>query len=162
MEILNHLLFIDQYIRKNRSVPSELVKKYTEANTELLDLFLTENESILETVDQQSKAGLIAMVAHSKNVAFQKKILKIIKDKYFDIVPKSTLAILEDKILVKETGKQKFGTQFNMEEKSGKKVAVPVPLENEEQVNQYREEYGLESVEDYYSKINEKFESLFY
>jgi hypothetical protein len=85
-----------------------------------------------------------------------------ILEEYIDVIKnaikKGELAIdsyayIEDKILLKKTGFQKYGTQFNIEKDS----IIMAPLADPEKVNYYRVNLGLNVLEDYIKGVRESF-----
>jgi hypothetical protein len=91
------------------------------------------------------------LVQHAdKDHAFQKKCLDLIKDAAAkDEVSKTDLAYLTDRVLVAESKKQLYGTQFK--EINGK--LEPSPIEDEENVDRRRKEVGLPTMAEYRKQI---------
>ncbi len=63
-------------------------------------------------------------------------------------LPKSCIALLEDRINISENNKQKFGTQ--LKEINGK--YIPFEVLNIDSLNNYRKQVGLDSIEIYWEK----------
>jgi hypothetical protein len=85
------------------------------------------------------------LVQHADHdVAFQRHCLELMKALPESEVEKRNIAYLEDRVLLKETGFQTYGTQFNQIE--GKHV--PQPIQDPERVNQRRKKMGLDTLEE--------------
>jgi hypothetical protein len=90
-----------------------------------------------------SAAWLLAQHA-DHDPKFQRQCLTLMKGQSKDDVPRHDIAYLEDRVLLNEGKKQKFGTQFCYPK--GWKV-IPRPLANRRLLAKRRKEMGLESFE---------------
>lgn len=82
----------------------------------------------------------------------QKSILKKIEKSVIDgEIEASKYAYLEDKIMLEESGFQKYGTQYIID----KDNVVTYPLLDSNKVDIYREEVGLNTLNEYISYIKE-------
>jgi hypothetical protein len=95
---------------------------------------------------------LFAVIQHA-DLATQKHYLPVmhqaVKDK--KLAP-DNLALLEDRIAVKEGRKQIYGSQLRTDHETGKLSFQPI--EDEKNVNKRRAEVGLEPMEEYAKKFN--------
>lgn len=95
-------------------------------------------------------AFLIAQ--HSVDIEFKKKYLELLIKANTNKQYSSKIAYLEDRINVLEDKPQKYGTQFRYD--SELKKLVPQKLQNEEEVDLYRKEAGLSTLEEYSKLMN--------
>ncbi|PKL37398.1 MAG: hypothetical protein CVV41_22850 [Candidatus Riflebacteria bacterium HGW-Riflebacteria-1] len=113
-------------------------------------------EKILEEIGWPRKsdfgslgpAEAIFLVIQHSDLDFQKKYYKLLKlAAESGDLSKSSFAIFEDRILVREGKNQKYGSQLKIDQNTGKYSFYPI--EDEENVNKRRSEVGLESLDEY-------------
>ncbi len=95
-------------------------------------------------VGRKAAQGAWLLVQHAdRDVAFQKQMLVLIEAaaKKKDVAP-ANVAYLADRIATAEKRKQVYGTQFGPD-------LVPMPIEDEAQVDERRQSLGLDSMADY-------------
>ncbi|KKS07127.1 hypothetical protein A3K01_01575 [candidate division WWE3 bacterium RIFOXYD1_FULL_43_17] len=90
------------------------------------------------------------LVQHSRDLEFQKSYLELLKQNEKDINP-ANIAYLEDRVLMYENKPQIFGTQFVLNQKTGK--MEPYTISDPENVNERRSKYGMETVEEHLKKF---------
>lgn len=93
-----------------------------------------------------SNAAWLLVQHADKDIEFQKKCLSLMKNNKNDI-ELAHIAYLEDRILVKETGEQLYGTQLKGEK--------PFPIVNEKEVDRRREEFGMNSLKSYIQSLQD-------
>ena len=81
-----------------------------------------------------------------KETAFQRLCLEAMKNLSEDEIEKADLALLEDRVRIKEGKPQLYGTQFSVSE-DGK--FEPEPIEDENNLDKRRKEMGLEPFLEY-------------
>jgi hypothetical protein len=126
-------------------------------NSEFLrELTLKSGWPTISSVGQQAanRAWLLAQHA-DHDPAFQLKALRLMEPLAAKgEVSKSNYAYLYDRIMLKLTGKQRFGTQFMGCEGDEHKLR---PLEDEKQLDKLRAEYELEPIAEYRKGMKEAF-----
>ena len=85
---------------------------------------------------------IILVIHQDKNVSFQELFLKEAKKEKADL-RLSTLAHLEDRVLVNKGMKQIYGSQVNSN------TLKPYPIKDEKNVDKLRAEVGLEPLDKY-------------
>jgi len=134
---------IDQQLRsENRETAStdEENTTYLKELVEGLGRWPTADEL---TADQLACTWLL--VQHSPDLAFQQSSLPLLEG----LVEASSLALLQDRILVREGKPQRYGTQFQTRE------GVMRPLPMEPGVDEPREEIGLDPMKLYARQLGE-------
>ncbi|WP_395053140.1 DUF6624 domain-containing protein [Flavobacterium sp.] len=105
-----------------------------------------------DKIGQQANSTLFLVIQHS-DLAIQQKYLPMMKE----AVKKgnadaSSLALLEDRIALREGRKQIYGSQIGTNLKTNTQYVLP--LEDPDNVNKRREEVGLDSIEEYIKNWN--------
>ncbi len=94
------------------------------------------------------------LVQHSDHdPAFQRQCLELMKALPENEVERRHIAYLEDRVLLKETGFQTYGTQFD--QKDGKHI--PRPIKDPENVDERRNKMSLGTLEEGIRKMHEKY-----
>lgn len=144
----------DQSTRKRLAATGELFDGY---NAEMEAVHLDNARRLEELIDEHGWLGISKVgedgadaawliVQHAISLPkFCKKVLKMLleAEKTGDVPPRYA-AYLADRIALFEDRPQKYGTQADWNEKGEMEVC---PLENEEKVDEYRAEVGLEPLE---------------
>jgi len=102
--------------------------------------------------DGASAAWLLVQHADA-DLAFQKECLKLMEAAPRGEVEGQHIAYLTDRILVAEKKKQRFGTQLDAHFK-------PLPLEDQDQVDQRRAEVGLPPLAEYLKQAEEAYRKM--
>lgn len=111
----------------------------------------------ISKVGKSASNGSWLLVQHADHdLQFQKfclQLLKNIEKDYPHEISLEQIAFLEDRIMVSELGKQRFGTQCRTLNNGS---IAAWPIEDEEHVNTRRKQYGLEPLEQYIAYMNKK------
>ncbi|HEY4482427.1 MAG TPA: DUF6624 domain-containing protein [Candidatus Brocadiaceae bacterium] len=101
----------------------------------------------VDVVSWNGNSALFLVIQHA-DLKTQEKYLPMIRDAVKKgIQDGSSLAMLEDRVALRQGKKQVYGTQIHRDEKTGK-FFIP-PIEDEPSVNKRRDSVGLEPLEDY-------------
>lgn len=142
---------MDQDLRYNNKLDTKLDK----INAEKLKKILSNvGWPKISQFGKKVSNGTWLLVQHSDHdLGFQKKCLRLIKEatkeKEIDI---KLLPLLEDRVLVNQGKKQKYGTQFFKDKKTGE--LKPKPIKNKNLVDVLRKSVGLEPLDIYSKKLN--------
>jgi len=101
--------------------------------------------------EEASKAAWLIAQHSDHDIIFQKKCLKLMKESIKNTNP-VLIAYLEDRILVKESGKQKYGTQFYLEKGKWR----PYPIRFIKTLDKRRESLGMSTFNEYLKIMNKK------
>jgi hypothetical protein len=108
-------------------------------------------------VGEDGTQAAFLIVQHSPAVQFQKKCLALLEaavsQNEADI---TSLAYLTDRVRLSNGKPQVYGTQ-GQHEPDG--VIVPLPIENEEHVDERRKAIGLEPIAEYFKSMNESYKT---
>jgi hypothetical protein len=106
----------------------------------------------IKDVGEEAAMASYLVVMHS-NDGLQKKYLPAIKQCYEENeLSWQRYAAIYDRALYNENKPQKYGTHTRYNERTGKEELCP--LENEEKVNEWRKEIGLQPIEEYLKQFN--------
>ena len=133
--------------------------RYTDSiNLKIVQQIIEEHGWLgVETVGTIGNVALFMVIQHS-GIEIQKRYFPLMeKAAKEDKLEKSHLALLEDRIRMKEGKKQIYGSQLKWNEK--KKINEFYPIEDEKNVNIRRQEVGLEPIESYAKKFGINYES---
>jgi outer membrane protein OmpA-like peptidoglycan-associated protein len=112
----------------------------------LLDLLHFPHLPKAELVGKRQASTPFLIIQHSGNLPIMKKYLPIFYQSYESgDLPGSMYASMYDRITLKESGKQKYGTQYVVAENDPNKLIV-APLENKELVDCHRRSLGMPPV----------------
>ena len=143
----------DQEIRKDNAIPDPGIDR--------------ENQQIVVSIIE--KCGFPSSEIHG-NTSVQAAFLviqhagKTLREKYFPLIKESaekgdlrwsTVALMEDRMLMDRGEKQKYGSQVTKNQASGKWELYPV--EDPAKVNKRRAEIGLGPIEEYLSRWDIEF-----
>ncbi len=109
---------------------------------------------------QEISSGAWLIVQHSDHdLMFQKECLKLMKQMVKEgQIDKKLVPFLEDRILVNEGKKQKYGTQFYKDKINGK--LIPKPIKNLKNVDKLRISVGLEPIEVYAKLLQDSIDKI--
>ena len=138
-------------------------KKYIDSMNTNQDRIMKENSLVVKEYfksfgfpgvkqnDEKTTIYFWTIVQHSDHdVTFQEKVLKALKREVEKgNAPKRKYAYLYDRVCKNKGKKQLFGTQ--VEWSTGKPQALP--LQYPDKVNEYRKQYELETLEEYYKSF---------
>ncbi len=147
---------VDQEMReKNLSDPEHWDDEVDKRNTERMRQIISEiGWPSVSKVGKSGANDAWLLVQHSDHdPAFQRQCLELMKALPENEVEKRDVAYLEDRVLLKETGFQTYGTQFDQTE--GKHV--PKPISEPENVDERRNKMGLGKLEDGIKNMYEKY-----
>ena len=162
-ESLIQMAHEDQLIRKNiekfagQKIPNELLEKARAIdfeNTEKLKSLITKYSLLTkDLVGEEGVAAVFLIVQHSPDLKFQEKMLPFLKSSYLnnDGITGQQVALLTDKIMIKQGKNQVYGTQFDVKNKQ----IIFKPIENIDNVNKLRAEMKMPPL-DFYKKLLEK------
>jgi hypothetical protein len=162
----------DQYIRGVRSdIQKEFGDKSSQMDSINKKMDKTDAQNLAKLEKIVSKYGWpkisdygnmltsipFMVIQHTEDITVQKKYLKLIVELVLknEADPQS-YAYLKDRILVKENKKQLFGTQIYRNPVSGKDEVRPI--EDEDNVDKRRAEYGLGPLKDYLKMVGIEYE----
>jgi hypothetical protein len=130
-----------------------LTKEIDKKNTaRLKELIATYGFPKADSVGSEGVFAAFLIVQHSPDPEFQKECLPhLLEAAGKKEIKFSQVALLHDRILMKEGKKQLYGTQVVTNKKTGKKELYPI--EDEANVNERREEAGLTPLENYLKKF---------
>jgi len=96
------------------------------------------------------------LIAHQAEFdrAFQKEVLKLFKSLEPGLVEPAQIAFLEDRILILDGKLQKYGTQYEIDEKGN---IIPRAIEDFESIDERRKSLGLQPFNDYLSSLKESY-----
>jgi len=122
------------------------------ANQNYVSNFL-DNYGWPESLSQQANNAIFLVIDHADN-NFSKKYFPMVSAKCESgLIPKAQVVTLEDRILMRSTKKQKYGTQTISKLIDGKNVVYVWPIENVENVDQLRSSVGLPSMQSYIQMV---------
>lgn len=108
----------------------------------------------IDKVGKEGSHGAWFLVQHAdRDLSFQEKYLKLMKDLPMGEIELRDIAYLEDRVRVNKGDLQLYGTQFYTND-NGK--FGPRPIEDSEHVNERRFEVGLETIEDYEKDLRQR------
>jgi hypothetical protein len=108
-------------------------------------------------VGEDGANAIFLIAQHSPDLEFQKKCLRLM-ELALDEGEASALhlAYLTDRVRIREGKPQLYGTQ-GQSQSSG--VIVPLPIEDEQNVDERRKAIGLEPIAEYFKQMNEFYET---
>jgi len=153
---LQKMVDVDQEMRKRSHEEEnfwdyEIDKKNTQRMREII------NEVGFPTISLVGKEGTHnawLLIQHAdRDIEFQRECLRLMKEVSRDEVDVTDLAYLEDRVRINSKQPQLYGTQFTQE--GGKHV--PLPIEDEENVNERRARMGMDTLSDQIKLMYEKY-----
>jgi hypothetical protein len=138
-----------------------VAKKWQQANERQKELDGRNQQRLDEIVKQygwpkrsvfgEEASGVAFSVVQHAELDYQKKYLPLLKEAVAQKEAReSDLAMLEDRILIREGKKQIYGTQVRMNQKT--QLMELYPIEDEENVDGRRSKVGLEPLAQYVKK----------
>jgi hypothetical protein len=131
------------------------VRREDHKNTDMLKKLVAEKGwPTISSVGQRASGNAWLLVQHADHdPAFQLKALRLMEPLVATgEVSKRNYAYLYDRIMLKLTGKQRFGTQFGKCEKGIRQLR---PLEDEKQLDDHRKRHDLEPIAEYRRMMDE-------
>lgn len=147
---------IDQRMRQRNLVDSEFWdEEVDKKNTARMKDIITEiGWPNITKVGSDGALHAWLLVQHADlDPAFQRMCLDLMKKEPEGEVRKQDVALLEDRVSLKENGYQIYGTQFH--DDNG--VFTPQPIKDPELVNDRRREMGLDTLEENIARMYEKY-----
>lgn len=148
------LLKTDQKLRSDLKSHKVSYRKFCALNKKLFKKFealITENGwQMIEKLHGQQLLAAFVLAQHTESIAFQKEFLKALKKLPQRKATKKFIAYLQDRILVRESRPQIYGTQLTKDKKGNLKLARTKSKKN---LDRLRKKMGLESIEKYFRKI---------
>lgn len=144
---LAEMIRVDQDMREQNLKDDEYWDEEVDRNnTEGMKQIISEiGWSSISKVGKSGADDAWLLVQHSDHdPAFQRQCLELMKALPENEVERRQIAYLEDRVLLKETGFQTYGTQFN--QKDGKHI--PRPIKDPEKVDERRMTMGLGTLEE--------------
>lgn len=106
----------------------------------------------ISIVGKEASHAAWLIVQHSPDLKFQKECLGLLRKAVAaNESLKADLAYLIDRIKIKDSKKQLFGTQFKFNVKTNK--LIPYPIQNPKFMDKRRKAYGLEKFSTYQKKM---------
>ena len=144
-KLINNLFEIDQAIRQNPEFPMELIEKTDNYCTEVLKELVRLNGIItIDKSDELTAKRFVILVQHSRDLEFAQDICNRLQKEDINNIPKTILPLLIDKLLAKAGKEQRFGTIVSTKyDDKNESSAEPKPIEDIDNVDKRRLEYGL-------------------
>lgn len=143
------LIDLQKRDQKATGLTEEEFKSITREQTEQLKEIISKHgwPKISLVGDDGSEAAWLIVQHSDDDLEFQKECLElIIEANKNNEAPKRHIAYLQDRILVNEDKPQKFGTQIKND---GGDNVEPLPIAEDNNLDQLRAEYGLPPLEMY-------------
>lgn len=159
--LIEYLFKIDQQLRKDVVWKVETVLEFNKTTTHLL----SEAVSIYgipttDNVSQQTADKFVLLLSHCTDTEFIKKVIKSDEFKYSSY-RRDNVAIALDNLLIKEGKKQFFGSALKIvENPDGATSSIPMPIEDEENVDKRRKDFGLIALGEYIKKSSEMLKKI--
>ncbi len=153
---LAKMVTVDQEMRgKSEEDDNFWDYKIDKKNTERMKEIISEiGWPTISKVGKLGAANAWLLIQHADHdIAFQRQCLDLMKGLPEKEIERQHLALLEDRVLLKEIGLQSYGTQFF--QKDGKHI--PEPIREPEQVDERRKKMGLGTLEDGIKEMYEKY-----
>lgn len=144
-KILNEIAVIDQKMRKNAMKTGIWDKAIDRKNTSKIKEIINKfGWPTIILVGKKASRNAWLLVQHADHdVKFQKKCLRLMENIYKinpNLINKTNIAYLKDRVLVSEGNKQLFGTQFYTNEKG---IFGPRAIKDIKNLDKRRKEYNL-------------------
>lgn len=142
----------EKYGRDSEEVRAhwDLIQKQDSINLIKVEKVLDEHGWLgSEVIGRHANSALFLVIQHA-DIETQKKYLPMLRDavKRGDAGP-ADLALLEDRVALRQGNKQIYGSQIGMDRETGEYYVSP--LQDPDNVNRRRAEVGLGPIEDYIS-----------
>jgi hypothetical protein len=136
----------DQKVRRSETSTATEIEKFDAKSTKILKDFLSKNGwPIISKYGKEVSHAAWLLAQHSRDNLFLRMCLDFMEANKGD-VDKQNLAYLTDRVLLIETGKQRYGCIVTTIQENGEWVTKPMPLENEEIVENLRRDMGMETL----------------
>lgn len=147
----NEIYLVERKIGKNSTVANtlwEIKRELNEQNLKELEILIEKKGFPKISMVGKLAAQAVFLVIQHSNLELQKKYIPVIK-KLCEIkeVDTQSYAYIYDRIQVRESKPQKYGTQIKFNKETSEFELFP--LENKEKVDQWRREIGLGLLNDY-------------
>jgi hypothetical protein len=141
----------------NAPEKTELWKKQNEAdayNIKRLEEIIAVHGWPKRSVFGPNAAGAAFLIVQHADISYQKKYLPLARAAVAaNEMAGSSLALLEDRVLLREGGKQVYGSQVR---RNSNDEWEPLPIEDEEHVDERRARVGLRPLADYLGGFAER------
>jgi hypothetical protein len=161
-QLIENIFNLDQQLRKQNIWGVESIKAFNETISLLLkEAVKTQGIPTPMLVGQETADEFIVLLSHCTDLNFVHSVLEtdVFTKANFN---KENIAIVTDNLLVKEGKKQRFGTVLKaVEKENGEIESIPMPIEDEENIDKRRKENGIKTtLEDYIKVSNELFKKI--
>ncbi|HZF40345.1 MAG TPA: DUF6624 domain-containing protein [Blastocatellia bacterium] len=152
MDLMNRLASSDsEKVAKKWKQAVEQQNALDSRNQQRLDEIVKEHGWPKRSVFGEDASGVAFLVVQHADLDYQKKYLSLIKEAVAQKEARqSDLAMLEDRILIREGKKQIYGTQLRLNQKT--QLMELYPIEDEENVDARRVGAGLGPLAQYVKK----------
>lgn len=161
-QLIENIFNLDQQLRKQNIWGVENIKAFNETTSLLLkEAVKTQGIPIPMHVGQEVADRFVVLLSHCTDLNFVQSVLET--DVFINAnFNKENIAIVTDNLLVKRGKKQRFGTVLKaVEKENGEIESIPMPIEDEKNVDKRRKEYGIKTtLEDYIKVSNEIFKKI--
>ncbi len=110
----------------------------------------------INLTSQKAYKAAVLVVLHSGDIDFLNESIKNLQNIDSISIQKRDVAYMIDKVRVIQKLPQLYGTQYNISEDG---VLKYLDIENPEELEKRREEYGMESFEEYKKVVEKSFQS---
>lgn len=119
---------------------------------------LLDTKSWPNNLSDKANAAIFLVIDHAK-LGYQKKYFSQVQKKVEEgVLDKGSYYTLEDRMLMYEYKKQRYGTQtVSVKDSKGKIVSYVWPVENTEEIEQLRQEAGLPPMKQYLEMLKQTF-----
>lgn len=148
---------VDRLEPGDSSLDAELLQIDTRHTAELKEIIARCGWPDAARYDAPTTHAAWLLAQHAdQDVEFQLQVLRLIKDNAIrDDIGRKEFAYLTDRIALKQTGKQVYGTQLTIGP-SGEPALPAEEIDSEQQVDRRRAEIGLPAVREYLRTAAEK------
>src|SRR3972149_4787486 len=150
-KIINKMAIIDQKMRREAAKTGIWDKQNDKKNTlKIKEIIKKFGWPTINLVGKKASHNAWLLVQHADHdIKFQKKCLKLMENIYKinpNLINKTNIAYLKDRVLVNEGNKQLFGTQFYTNKKG---IFGPRPIKDIKNLDKRRKEYNLPPFSEY-------------
>jgi len=153
---------IQEVVVRNGATSAEFIEmvkeqqRIDEVNLRRLDAIVTEGGwPALSVVGEKASVGAFLIVQHA-DLSAQKRYLPVLRAAVMaGEAQAQDLALLEDRVLMREGKKQRYGSQLEADGKGGWRF---YPIENERSVDERRKSVGLPPLADYAKQFGFEYE----
>ncbi|KKR55674.1 MAG: hypothetical protein UT92_C0001G0017 [Candidatus Curtissbacteria bacterium GW2011_GWA1_40_24] len=150
-KILNEMAVIDQKMRRNAMKTGIWDKTIDRKNTlKIKEIIKKFGWPTINLVGKKASRNAWLLVQHTNHdVKFQRKCLKLIENIYKinpNLINKTNIAYLKDRVLINKGNQQLFGTQFYTNKEG---IFGPRPIKDIKNLDKRRKEYHLPPFSEY-------------